>query len=347
MKQYLKLLEDVKQYGTPKGPARENMPGTLSLFGYHFKHDLAEGFPLLTTKKLSFKNIATELCWFLRGDTNIKYLRDRGCNIWNEDAYQYYLRLCKRFEYNPYKLDAFLALVDAGYADLKSLTGSQENILLHNHNYKFGDCGNLYGRQWRNWNGSVDQVKELIKGLEAAPMSRRHLLTAIDPSAATDVALFWCHIIAQFNCREIPYESRRNMTKNYLQLVSLPNCTEPFMENLGIPKYYLDCNVYLRSCDAFLGGPYDLASYALLTHILAKLVNMVPGTIGQSFGDLHIYDNHIDQVNEQLQRKPMPLPKLVIHTDLVGIDAIKPEFFTVTDYQSWAPIKAKLSTGLI
>lgn len=378
--QYLKLLRNILDNGTVKPAARENMPGTRSLFGYQMRHSLKDGFPLLTTKRLSFKNIVVELLWFLKGDTNIKYLVDNRCNIWNEDAYNYYVKLINQMSresgssipYTPIPFDDFIDWVKKGQIEPTSQW-------LINKGYKYGDCGYQYGKVWREWNGStefeeiqgcgltakydpelIDQIKNLIEGLRNNPESRRHIVTAIDPAHQDDLALFWCHCLVQFNCRPLTSEDQKNWQLNNVGMRIPINKEEWSL----IPKYYLDCQMYQRSADVFLGVPYNIASYALLTHILAKICNMIPGEFIHTFGDVHIYDNHIEQVEQQLSREPYPLPKLKIADDFIGgvLDQMwieqgtdsffKPlsehyeDIFSLENYNSYSAIKAKLSTGL-
>ena len=373
MKQYLNLLQNIIDTGTVKPPARENMPGSISLFGPQIEMDLRDGFPLLTTKKINFNHIATELLWFLRGDTNIKYLVDNGCNIWNEDAFNYYKKKAK--ENNIPHLDDFEAFIN----DIKNypLGGVLKD---HFPGYNLGDCGYQYGRVWRNWDNyvcessynewykssfSIDQINNIIDSLKKSPESRRHIVTAIDPAHDTDLALYWCHCMFQFNCRPLTDDQILDwIEENY------PDNLGVKKEDLNIPKYYLDCKMYQRSADVLLGVPYNIASYALLTHLIAKICNMIPGKYIHSFGDVHIYEDHIDAVNTQLTRTPGELPKLKFSDRLNtqidkynGNDAvhdygyfqefdnfirsISPSDFTVEDYNPQERIKAKLSTGLI
>jgi len=375
MQQYLELLKTIKEKGTYKNAARENMPGTTSLFGYQFRHNLRDGFPLLTTKKLSFKNIVTELLWFLRGDTNIKFLIYNGCNIWNEDAYRFYLKKLKESELNgvilePYSLEEFIDSVRSGNFNL--------DRRIEDKRYVLGDCGEQYGKLWRYWpkvdhesfvnsdnsddplfgghgmfyrEEKIDQIEELINGLKNNPESRRHIITAWNPATLDDMALNACHCLVQFNCRPLTYAER---VKYYLDnYYSISEFKDKFLEDNNIPKYYLDCQMYQRSADVFLGVPYNIASYALLTHILARICNMIPGDYIHTFGDVHIYDNHMNAVNEQLSRQPSSLPKLNIREKLVSLDdftKISPYFykedFQLENYNPQSTIKAKLSTGL-
>lgn len=576
MKQYKDLLQTILEKGTYKAPARENMPGTTSYFGYQFRHNLLDGFPILTTKKLSFKNIVVELLWFLRGDTNIKFLIDNGCNIWNEDqqmfqnrnnwteegntGYQYpwlwrswgkedrkwqpkpnfidprfgeIPTICESkskyvgqtilttqgYEYIIYDFDAIsntykicfthnglclekktsknfeaveypyhktcleiacIGLVNMKDKKLRNKLYSTWRGMINrcydktNISYPlYGGKGVFVEDRWlcfeyfvedaqsipnwsdkmQNWNKftlekdfgrgyiyskqdciwskenfqrlnrtlqytfenvqsgelfitnniadfarkvgseryvnscaykliqgqlktikgwrlkeakdfeakSVDQIKNLIKGLKENPMGRRHIITAWNPATLDDMALNACHAFVQFNCRPIPWEVKLEMAKRH------PNVD---MENLAIteavagnpnfgpiPQYYLDCQMYQRSADAFLGVPYNIASYALLTEILSKICNMIPGDFIHTFGDVHIYDNHQEQVEEQLKREPKSLPRLVINdefwnpenslsSDIAIIEGIQIEDFELKGYYPHPAIKAELSTGL-
>lgn len=351
MKQYHKHLEDILHYGTRKEPARERMPGSISLFGYQNRYNLSEGFPILTTKKVNFKNIVVELLWFLRGDTNIKYLIDNGCSIWNEDAYNYYKKIVKKYNLrgNGYTFEEFVhTLKKSKDHDIIGLDGSA---------YRLGDTGKQYPWLWRSWGytdkgdysiqdqgyihyeKSIDQVKELIEGLKSNPMSRRHIITAWNPATLDDMALNACHAFVQFNCRKVSDKIKREI---YQYEYSQGN------KSYQTPEYYLDCQLYQRSADMFLGVPYNIASYALLTEIVAKICNMIPGEFIHTFGDSHIYDNHIDQVKEILTRDvdKYKLPKLIIEDDCKDIDRLEIDMFGLQNYQSYPAIKAKLSTGL-
>lgn len=325
MQQYHELLNAILEKGTYKAPARSNMPGTTSLFGYQFRHDLSK-FPLLTTKKMYWKGVVIELLWFLKGDTNVKFLIDNGVNIWNQDAYNFYVKKHKEC-YGAYtspsilKFDEFEDLIK--YADPKIFVEWFES----DPEYRLGDCGFQYGKVWRNWQ-NVDQIKNVIQSLRKNPESRRHIVTATDPAHDTDLALYWCHSMFQFNCRPITDQ---------------PN------------KYYLDCQLYQRSADVFLGVPFNIASYALLTTLIAKLTNMIPGEFIHTFGDVHIYDNHKEAVATQLTRDcnmyELPTVKIAnldLNKDIDQIlQELKYEDFELLNYQSYPAIKAELSTGLV
>lgn len=377
MKQYLELIQTIKNKGTIKPAARENMPGTTSLFGYQFRHDLAEGFPLLTTKKLNFKHIIVELLWFLKGDTNVKYLVDNGCNIWNQDAYNYYLKLHKSetgFD-GSLSFESFVSIIKDPSSNKFGLKAT--SICENRPDYNLGDCGVQYGELWRDLKGvtgdgltaSVDQLKNLISGLKNSPMSRRHIIDAWNPLTLNDMALNACHCLVQFNCRpltslERSYYAVNNslLHRNELMFPSEyeDKTLDAQLDEANVPKYYLDCQMYQRSADVFLGVPYNIASYSLLTEMLSKMCNMVPGDFVHSFGDVHIYDNHQDQINEQLTRKETKLPTLKlgsnvdwnsdINTLISSINLLPNEafdnLFKLEGYNPQARIKGELSTGL-
>lgn len=419
MKQYIELLETIKEKGTYKPAARTGMPGTLSRFGHQFRHDLSEGFPLLTTKKLPFKLIVVELLWFLRGDTNIKYLVDNGCNVWNEDAYNYYVKLFQRQKKdegeesqlgNPIGFDTFVKMVQS--------EGNLPHYLINN--YRWGDCGVQYGKLWRNWEAvdrdvitlntdqltpqqvlnfkesweealksnhspifiaqneefdvtplykKTDQFSDLIKGLNENPMGRRHIVTAWNPSTLDQMALNACHAFVQFNCRPLTYKQRLKLYKQQEDIDDdsiFIGASEMTMwgefNSKNIPQYYLDCQMYQRSADVFLGVPFNIASYALLTQVIAQMVDMLPGEFIHTFGDVHIYDNHVEQVDLQMTRETRSLPTLKfsdefkdhlikwregdVYTFSEFLEMLQPTWFEVQDYDPHPTIKGKLSTGL-
>jgi thymidylate synthase len=520
MKQYHEHLKAILEQGTPKYPERGQEFGTLSLFGYQNRYKLSEGFPILTTKKVSFKNIVVELLWFLKGDTNIKYLVDNGVNIWNEDAYLYYQKLCPQLNISPVSIEKFLDKVK-----------NQEKV----YSYTYGDCGEQYGSQWRefnkiptyivqpkqelpkeyiattklgtngegssgdlkstweqmivrcynkesigysvygakgvyvsnewlifknfekdvtqlegweekqkdwnnyqldkdffgngfvysketckwinrvdncsshntiyifekegviyrtnnirklsrehnvehsnmvrivkgernsaagfkfigleNLNKGTDQISELINNLKNKPGSRRHILTAWNPNSLNNMALHPCHALFQFNTRKLSFSEQIKLlgrqhvplTKENIEMLNLE------IKNSSLPKYYLDCQLYQRSADMFLGVPYNISSYALLIHIISKICNMIPGDFVHTFGDSHIYDNHKEQVQTLLDRdyNKYKLPTVIVPEYLSDnrsldeiINDLEPEHFKLEEYESYPEIKADLVTGL-
>ena len=377
MKQYLKLLQEIKEQGTYKPAARENMPGTQSLFGYQFKHNLSEGFPLLTTKKMYWKGVVVELLWFLRGDTNIKFLVDNGVNIWNEDSYQYYLKTHKKIINSLPTNDPFVLLCSKPISfeefidymknkDLNDLKTFEEFT-----NYSYGDCGYQYGKVWRDWQTdttvehNVDQIKNVLKSLTNNPESRRHIVTAVDPAHDNNLALYWCHALFQFNCRPLTIIERSYyavdnslMHKNEIMfdVEGTGLALEEQLNNANIPKYYLDCQLYQRSADVVLGVPFNIASYALLVHVFSKICNMIPGQFIHTFGDVHIYDNHKNAVEEQLTRTPSKLPILKILDEgndwahirnTYDFSSLDVTDFVIENYNPQSKIQAELSTGLV
>ena len=261
-RQYLDLLADILANGVERGDRTGT--GTLGVFGRQIRFDLAAGFPLLTTKKLHWTSIVVELLWFLRGDTNVRWLQERGVSIWNE------------------------------WAD--------EN----------GDLGPVYGRQWRSWAApdgrSIDQIARLIEGLRTNPNSRRHIVSAWNPADVDDMALPPCHCLFQF----------------------------------FVAEGKLSCQLYQRSADVFLGVPFNIASYALLTAMVAQVVGLAPGEFVHTFGDAHLYLNHVDQARLQLAREPRALPRLTL-APVTDLFAFAPEDIGLEGYDPHPHIKAPVA----
>ena len=372
MKQYLDLGEKILE-SQPKGEARKNMPETLSLFGHQMRFNLQEGFPIITTKEINFKNIVVELLWFLRGDSNISFMVENGCNIWNEDAYNYYIRVHSDWERYKLTFKEFTMLLKSSEKDRELYF--EDSGLGIKSGYKIGDTGKQYPWLWRKWKDrtsielsnveEVDQIKNLIKSLKENPNSRRHILTAWNPETLEEMALPACHSFVQFNCREIPWEEKLELAKRNpdieMENLAITEAAAGSRQFGFVPQYYLDCHLYQRSADYFLGVPYNISSYALLTTILSQIVGMLPGDFVHSFGDVHIYSNHINKVRQQIQRKPHKLPKLVVNSEFwktvsqeCGTDcfdesvipSIKVEDFELLNYTHEEKIFGKLSTGL-
>jgi thymidylate synthase len=263
MKQYLDLMRQVRDHGHRKDDRTGT--GTLSIFGHQMRFDLADGFPLVTTKKLHLRSIVYELLWFIRGDTNVQYLRDNKVTIWDE------------------------------WADAE------------------GDLGPVYGAQWRSWpardGSAIDQLADVISRIRSNPDSRRLIVTAWNPADVDRMALPPCHCLFQFY----------------------------------VAEGRLSCQLYQRSADIFLGVPFNIASYALLTHMIAQVTGLKPGTFVHTLGDAHLYLNHLDQADEQMKREPLPLPRLVITRDVRSIDDFRFEDFEIVNYRSHPHIAAPVA----
>jgi len=263
MQQYQKLLSDILENGTDKSDRTGT--GTRSLFGYQMRFDLSEGFPLVTTKKLHLKSIIYELLWFLRGDTNVRWLQERGVKIWDE------------------------------WAD--------EN----------GDLGPVYGSQWRSWPAPdgrhIDQIANVVEAIRTKPDSRRHIVSAWNPAEVDEMALPPCHCLFQFY----------------------------------VANGKLSCQLYQRSADTFLGVPFNIASYALLTHMVAQVTGLGVGDFVHTLGDAHLYSNHFEQARLQLTREVRPLPKLTLNPDIKRLEDFTFEDITITGYDPHPHIKAEVA----
>ena len=273
MKQYHDLLRHVLEHGQAKSDRTGT--GTLSVFGYQMRFDLAEGFPLVTTKKIHLKSVIYELLWFLRGDTNIGYLQEHGVRIWNE------------------------------WAD--------EN----------GDLGPVYGHQWRNWNDEhIDQISQVVDTLRTNPDSRRMLVAAWNPSVLPDTSRSFAQNVAEGKA-------------------ALPPCHAFFQFYVADGR--LSCQLYQRSADIFLGVPFNIASYALLTLMIAQVCDLQPGEFIHTFGDAHIYNNHMEQIELQLSREPRPLPTMRLNPAVRDLFAFRFEDFTLENYDPYPHIKGEVA----
>lgn len=338
MKQYLDLLQNILDNGVEKESGRANMPNTIGISHGVIQMDLTEGFPLLTTKKMYLKGIIHELLWFLRGDTNIKYLVDNNVNIWNGDAYRWYQKYYNEFA-KPEK-DGEMYSQEKFIETIKSLP-VQHFRAFSGSNYALGDLGKVYGYQWRNQNG-VDQIKEILDGLKNNPYSRYHILDSWNKADFKDMALPPCHLLYQFIVRPI------NQTKEEIKEYYEKNF-DLILKDEEIPAFYLDLNMYQRSCDTFLGVPFNIASMSILLKIMANAANMLPGVATWIGGDTHLYVDHIPQVKEQLAREPYPLPELWINKKLNTLEDILSltiDDFELEDYEYHDSIKAELFTGV-
>lgn len=311
-KAYHDLLQRVLRGGIYKDDRTGT--GTYSVFGHQMRFDLKEGFPLLTTKKVSFKMIATELLWFIRGDTNIKFLLKYNNNIWNEWAFKNWV---ESDEYDGPDMTDFnkRALADDDFNALyrSEMDKFKEKVLSDDtFSEKYGNLGSVYGKQWRHWTGAdgkvVDQLSDVIEGIRTKPDSRRHIVTAWNPAEIDSMALPPCHAFFQFY----------------------------------VSDGALSLQLYQRSADIFLGVPFNIASYALLLHLIAQETGLAVGEFVHTMGDAHIYSNHLDAVKTQLQRESFNPPNLKINSDASIFD-MEYEELEVEDYTHHPSIKAPIA----
>lgn len=313
MKQYLDLAQHILDEGMTKKD--RTGVGTKSIFGHQLRFDLQEGFPLLTTKRVAFNLIKSELLWFLKGDTNIRYLLEHNNNIWNEWAFE---RYCASDAYTGPDMTDFglRALEDESFnAVYKEEMEKFKTKILEDQAFadEFGHLGNVYGAQWRSWpdqeGGVIDQIENVIDSLKNNPDSRRHIVSAWNPAEIEDMALPPCHTLFQFY----------------------------------VADGKLSCQLYQRSADIFLGVPFNIASYALLTHLIAKEAGLEVGEFVHTFGDAHLYLNHLDQINLQLSRETRALPLLELNDDKESIFDFEVDDIKVVDYKPHKGIKAPIA----
>jgi thymidylate synthase len=369
-KQYTSLLQDILDNGVSK--MDRTGTGTISVFGRQIRHKMREGFPLLTTKKMAWKTMVTELLWFLRGDTNIKFLVDNGCHIWDGDAYQAYIKRYNKGEYvgktkllenskknrtltEPFTIEEFIDKIKADDEFAK----------------KWGELGPIYGKQWRKWNSisdsdfdmrmstyEVDQIQNLINDLKTNPDSRRLMVNAWNVGELDQMVLPPCHYGFQVYTRELSESERFNWYGNRIGSHMHHDHIVQEMNQENVPTRAISLMWNQRSVDTFLGLPFNIASYGLLLEIIAKEVNMIPDELIGNLGDVHLYNNHIEQAKEQIGREPFELPKLwcldeyhyLMDKELVGtipfnekIEEFRSDFFTMHNYESHPAIKAPLS----
>lgn len=311
---YLDLCKNILDQGTTK--ADRTGTGTHSIFGAQMRFNLQEGFPLLTTKKVNFNLIASELIWFIRGDTNIQYLLKNNNNIWNEWAFK---RWVESDEYQGPDMTDFgnRSLTDQAFNEQyqTEMQIFKERIISDDaFAKKYGELGPVYGKQWREWQTStdetIDQLKDVIDQIKTNPDSRRHIVSAWNPE-------------------DVP----KNM--------ALPPCHALFQFYVADGK--LSCQLYQRSADVFLGVPFNIASYALLTHLVAHECGLEVGEFVHTLGDAHIYSNHVDQIKEQLSRKSLPLARIELNPELTSVFDVELSDITLKNYQSHPAIKAPIA----
>lgn len=312
-KQYLELAQKILDEGVEKSDRTGT--GTKSIFGYQMRFDLQKGFPLLTTKKTAFGLIKSELLWFLKGDTNIRYLLENNNHIWDEWAFERYI---KSDDYNGPDMTDFGRRVledeqfKADYQEQMALF--REKILTDDaFSEQYGELGNIYGSQWRHWKTTqgetIDQIKDVIEMIKKTPDSRRLIVSAWNPEDVPHMALPPCHTLFQF----------------------------------FVADGKLSCQLYQRSADVFLGVPFNIASYALLTHLIANETGLEVGDFVHTFGDAHLYLNHLDQINEQLSRDTYELPELVLKAPEKSIFEMEKDDIVVKGYTSHPRIKAPIA----
>jgi len=347
-KQYQELLQTILDHGIEKKDRTGT--GTKSIFGYTIRHNMKDGFPLLTTKKMAWRTMVTELLWFLKGDTNIQYLVKNGCNIWNGDAYKNYQ----------------LMIVNAVDIDMLSQEEYVEKIRTDDEFAKlFGDLGPIYGKQWRSWVGesstaqgslsasttfgNIDQIQNLINDLRTNPDSRRLMVNAWNVGELDQMTLPPCHYGFQVYTKELTEAERIEYWTSFIgkSIHYGSKFTNEKLDKLGVPKRSLSLMWNQRSVDTFLGLPFNIASYALLLTILAKEVNMVPDQLIGNLGDTHLYLNHLEQAKEQIRREPYELPNVIFKDHLSDFDSIidilRVKDFILDKYESHPTIKAPLS----
>ena len=328
-KQYQELLFHILSTGVTKSDRTGT--GTKSKFGFQIKHYMSDGFPLLTTKKMAVKTMMTELKWFLKGDTNIKYLVDNGCNIWNGDAYK---------EYNRAK-GQLIELED--YTEVEFINKIKTNDEFAE---KWGELGPIYGKQWRRWDAEggdayKDQMKDLLNDIKTNPDSRRLMVSAWNPAELHKMTLPPCHYGFQIYTTELTLKERQEEFCYMLGIEAFAKNPDHLdLDKDNVPKRKISLMWNQRSVDVFLGLPFNIASYALLLELIGREANMIPDQLIGNLGDTHLYLNHIEQAKEQLKRDPIMLPEI----ELSNVDILSGEFnYDLVGYESHPSIKAQLS----
>jgi thymidylate synthase len=381
-KQYQELLKTILEFGVEKKDRTGT--GTKSIFGYTIRHNMSEGFPLLTTKRMGIKTLTTELKWFLRGDTNIKFLVDNGCHIWDGDAYKNYLK-----NHKDNLIGCTIVLSNGVSAEIKAQHNVNRNVLITTKGCiniegdktikilndtltqeefinkiktddefakKWGELGPIYGKQWRRWVGEsktsdgslsasttfgyIDQIQNLINDLKTNPDSRRLMVNAWNVGELDQMVLPPCHYGFQVYTRELSWGERSDFYYKKYPVGTDDIKSDEYYDELHIPSRAISLMWNQRSVDTFLGLPFNIASYGMLLLMIAKEVNMVPDQLIGSLGDVHLYLNHIEQAEEQIEREPFELPKM----DVIESDILNGQFeYNLVGYQSHGQIKAPLS----
>jgi len=337
-KKYQQLLSDIIEFGVEKKDRTGT--GTISEFGHQIRHKMSEGFPALTTKKLAWKQVVSELLWFLTGQTNIAFLHKHNNHIWDGDAYKNYASKTSMDVDGQYTKEEFIDKIKVDNEFAK----------------KWGNLGPIYGKQWRKWNGEngkIDQIDYLVRELKTNPDSRRLMVSAWNVDELDQMVLPPCHYGFQVYTRELTGEERWELLKNRIgeeRFKSLVDELVPFggglseeLQSYNIPKRAISLMWNQRSVDTFLGLPFNIASYGLLLHIIANEVNMIPDELIGNLGDTHLYSNHIEQAKEQIGRTSFDLPQLKTSAKMDGICCNVPDDFILEGYQYHPTIKAPLS----
>jgi thymidylate synthase len=361
-KQYTDLLKSILDYGVEKKDRTGT--GTKSIFGYTIRHKMSDGFPLLTTKKMAWKTMVTELLWFLRGDTNIKYLVDNDCHIWDGDAFKYYTKKVNEI-IDGYKCGDIMGMqdhIEKLFSDSDKLTPLTMDEFINKIKTddefakEWGDLGPIYGKQWRSWSRNatrdekivdpgvytkqIDQIQNLINDLKTNPDSRRLMVSAWNVGEIDQMVLPPCHYGFQVYTRELSEDERHNLAFIKTGITAPIQSGMYESELFNIPTRAISLMWSQRSVDAFLGLPFNIASYGLLLMMIADEVGMVPDELIGNLGDTHIYLNHIEQAKEQIGREPMDLPTVNVRD---GIFCSSVNDVILENYKSHPSIKAPLS----
>ncbi len=362
---YQDLLQDILDNGVKKSDRTGT--GTISVFGRQIRHKMSQGFPLLTTKKMAWNVMVTELLWFLRGDTNIKFLLDYDCHIWDGDAYKNYTKKINDV-IDGYKCGDIMGMqphIESMFSNSDELIPlTQEEFIKkiktdNNFAKEWGELGPIYGKQWRNWNEfsepgwnlfKIDQIQNLINELKTNPDSRRLMVSAWNVGQLDEMVLPPCHYGFQVYTRELTGEERWDLLKKKVgddkfqlmvdDIVPFGGGLSEELEVYNIPKRAISLMWNQRSVDTFLGLPFNIASYGLLLTMIADEMNMVPDELIGNLGDVHLYKNHIEQAKEQIKREPFDLPTVHVRD---GIFSFGGQDVILENYQSHPPIKAPLS----